>query len=147
MTPAHYLLAVVAVLASAAPSLAAPAEAPIRAGYWESRNKVSFPINDETTTRQCITQEKVAQFLSGPSTKNFRCTYSQSNVSSGTVDAKGNCVDKNGIQSTIDVKGSYAPEQFKLDARLTVNFGGLPIPVNASTDAKFLSETCPAEAR
>ena len=125
--------------------MAAPAEAPIRACYWESRNKVSFPINDETTTRQCITAEKVAEFLSGPSTKNFRCTYTQSKVANGTVDAQGACVDKNGIQSTVDVKGTYSPTQFKLDARLTVNFGGLPIPVNASTDAKFLSETCPTD--
>ncbi len=129
------------------PALSAAEDAPIRAGYWESRNRVSFPINDESTSRQCITPEKVSQFLSGPSTKNFACTYSRSRVADGVVSAQGRCVDKNGLQSTVDVNGTYAPTQFKLDARLTVTLGGLAIPVNASTTAIFLSETCPPEAR
>lgn len=141
------ILAAMALSSVTAPVMAASPEAPIRAGYWESRNKVSFPINDESTSRQCITAEKVAQFLTGPSTKNFQCTYSQSQVANGAINARGRCVDKNGIQSTVDVKGSYTPTQFKLDAKLTVNLGGLPIPVNASTDATFLSETCPTEPR
>jgi hypothetical protein len=43
------------------------------------------------------------------------------------------------------VKGDYTPTRFKLNARVTVNLGGLPIPVNASTDATFLADACPLE--
>ena len=130
----------------AGPALAARSSSDtIRPGLWESRNKVSFPINDETVTRQCITPEKVEQFLSGPSTKNFRCTYARSVVGGGTVSAQGECVDKNGLQSKVDVKGSYTPTTFKLGATLTINLGGLPIPINASTEAILVSEVCPAD--
>ena len=106
---------------------------------------MSFPINDRSTSRQCITPQKVDQFLSGPSTRNFRCTYARSSARRGVVSAEGECVDKNGIRSTVAVEGTYSPTQFKLNARLTVNLGGLPIPVSASTDARLISETCPDE--
>lgn len=118
---------------------------PILPGYWESQNKVSFPINEESTSRRCITAEKVQQFLSGPSTKNFRCTYSRSKVADGAMSAQGECVDKSGLRSTIDVNGTYAPSQFDLKAELVVSLGGLPIPVKASTKATRIGDTCPAD--
>jgi len=134
-------LSILAAWAVAAPAVAA--EQPILPGLWESQNKVSFPISDESVSRQCITAEKVTQFLSGPSTRNFKCEYSRSHVAAGVVEAAGKCSDKNGLTSSIDVRGTYTQTRFKLDAELTINLAGLPIPVRASTVAQRISADCP----
>lgn len=137
----RFVFACLSLCAVAGPALSAPTILP---GYWESQNKVSFPVSDETTSRQCITADKVDQFLSGPSSRNYKCTYAKSQVRNGSVQATGQCIDKNGMNSTIDVRGVYTPTTFKLDAELKVNVGGLGIPVRASTDAHRLSADCPA---
>ena len=132
-------------LAWAVPAVAQPP--PILPGYWESQNKVSFPVNDETTSRQCVTADKIIQFLSGPSTRRYRCDYARSQVADGAIAASGNCVDKSGLKSTIDVRGTYTPTTFQLNAQLRIDLGGVPIPVRASTDARRISAECPAEAK
>lgn len=125
--------------------MAAAAEPTILPGYWESQNRVSFPLNDASTSRQCITKEKVAQFLSGPSSRHYRCTYSRSSAAGGAISASGQCVDKNGIRSTVEVRGAYTPTSFKLNADLRIVIGGLPIPISASTDARRIADNCPDE--
>jgi len=137
--------ALVAVL-TLAPLAAAAASSPILPGYWESENTVSFPLNDQSTSRQCVTQQKVEQFLSGPSSRSYKCTYDRSQVGDGAVKASGTCVDKNGLTSTVAVEGTYTPEAFDLKAQLRVNIGGLGIPINATTKARRIAAACPADA-
>lgn len=137
-------VSLIAALCALAP-LGAAAEQPILPGYWESENTVSFPINDQSTSRQCVTPQKVEQFLSGPSSRSYKCTYDQSRVAGGAVKASGSCVDKNGMTSTIAVEGTYAPEAFDLKAQLRLNVGGLGIPINAATKARRIAAQCPTE--
>jgi hypothetical protein len=133
-------------LSLAAIAGSASARETILPGYWESQNSVSFPVNEQSVSHQCITPQKVEQFLSGPSSKHYKCVYDQSQVSDGAVSARGSCIDKNGLHSTIAVKGNYTPTTFDLNAELRINVGGLPIPVTAHTQAHRVSSDCPPDA-
>lgn len=121
-------------------------EQTILPGYWESENTVGFPFNDDSTSRQCVTPQKVEQFLSGPSSRSYSCTYDKSQVGGGSVKASGACTDKSGVQSTIAVEGRYTPTTFELQAQLRVDIGGLGIPINARTKARRIADECPADA-
>lgn len=140
------IIAVPLALAALCATPALARQDTILPGYWQSENAVGFPLNDESTSLQCVTAKKVEQFLSGPSNRHYKCTYDRSQVGDGSVKASGICVDKNGMQSNIAVEGTYTPTSFELQAQLRVNIGGLGIPIRASTKARRIADDCPAEA-
>lgn len=144
--PAAAAAAALLVASSGTPAAGAGAASPILPGYWESENHVSFPVNDNSTSRQCITPQQVSEFLSGPSSKHFKCSYSKSRAAGGKVSAEGVCVDKNGIRSNVAVEGVYTDTSFDLNAEVRIMIGGVPIPIQASTKARRIAETCPSEA-
>lgn len=142
----HAIAAFAGLTALCAASASLAREETILPGYWQSENKVGFPLNDDSTSLQCVTAQKVEQFLSGPSSRNYKCTYDTSQVGGGSVKASGSCVDKSGLESNIAVEGTYTPTSFELQAQLRVNVGGLGIPISASTKARRIADECPADA-
>ena len=141
------LLTAVGCLAAASAWAQPSGEQPILPGYWESTYKVTFPIPDEKTKRECVTEAQIAQYLNGPSNKHYSCRYSDRHVEHGKISLVGDCRDSNGVQAPIHIEGAYTPTSFTLDARMQLVIGGLGIPVTASTDAHRLGAECPLEAR
>jgi hypothetical protein len=137
-------LKVVSILVLAAMASPAFAEAPIKPGYWESTNVASL-IGPGTpkTERRCITADKVDEYLSGPSTSHYHCTYSRKSIAGGVADFKGQCVDKHGTAFNVALHGTYSGEAFHMDA--TLSLPNLPINGSATTDAHRISATCPAD--
>ncbi len=121
------------------------AEKTILPGYWESVSEANLMgRSTPKTERRCITADKVAQFISTPSTGHYTCTYAKKSVSGGKADFQGQCVDKHGNAFDIVMQGTYAAEHFHMAARFSLPnlpmFGG-----TASTDAKRISAECPVE--
>lgn len=130
----------IAALAAATPALA---EAPILPGYWESTNHVSFVLEQETTSRKCITAALAESYLTGPSNNHYSCVYNHSEVGDGKVALGGQCVDNGGRKVHVDINGTYTKTSFELDAQLSAQLLGLPLTGTATTKAHRLSEICP----
>jgi hypothetical protein len=139
------LLAITAVLA-ALPMAAAQAETTILPGYWQSDNHLSFLLEQDSSSKKCITPEQVDNYLAGPVTKHYSCVYDRRHVADGQVHLKGQCTDKNGIKIDVDITGTYTRTSFDLNAQLSGNMLGLPMVGAASTRARRISEMCPDPA-
>lgn len=136
------LLALAALLASGA----APAAAeryPIEPGYWESTNKLLSPIKQTKTERRCIKPADVEKFLSGPSNRQYACTYPTKVFADGKIRLKGSCVSKKGRKVEVAGSGAYTPTSFTLTADIATELLGLDITGRASTDARRIGDTCP----
>jgi len=135
-------LPVLAALALA--GSAAAAEPPIRPGCWESTNHVTSPINQTSTTRKLITAADVDRFLTAPN-HHYTCDYPTRHVGGGRLLLKGACTDNKGRQIEVDSKGRYTPESFHVEAVIAMRLLGLPMQGRATTDARRIGDTCPAE--
>ena len=129
----------IAALAAATPALA---EAPILPGYWESTNHVSFIIEQDTTSRKCITADLAESYLTGPSNNHYTCVYDHSEVGGGKVALGGQCIDS-GVKVRVNANGTYTKTSFEVEAQLSTKFAGLPLTGTATTKAHRLSEICP----
>jgi len=135
----------IALLAAGSMS-AAPPPHTILPGYWESVNKIVFPISKTTTDRRCITPKDVAKFLAGPSTHIYACTYPIQNVGNGQMSFAGECVDKKGRKVQISGHGAYTDTTLQMTADGNFRVAGIPIPFEATTDAHRIGDVCPQEA-
>ena len=136
-------LSAAAVLLAASPALA---QQTILPGYWESTSQANMlGKGDPKTERRCITADKLNAYMSGPSTSHYTCTYSSKTVHAGVADFKGQCVDKHGASFDVAMHGTYTPEAFHMDARLSLP--NLPITGTATTDAHRISADCPPDAQ
>ncbi len=112
-------------------------------GYWESTNKVTFPITTTSVARKCIKAKDILEYMNGPSNNHYSCVYNHTHVADGAMSMDGECVDNNGLHSKIKVTGSYSPTTLQMQANLHLMVAGFSIPVHASTDAHLLDEQCP----
>jgi hypothetical protein len=132
--------------AAAAPALAQSST--ILPGYWESTSKLSsFIISDTSRHKTCVRPDQVDEYLSGPNNRHYRCTYSRRHVANGRVSLSGSCLDKKNRRLDATVNGTYAPEQFHLNAQFRFHLLGVPIPGTAMLDARRVSDTCPVGAK
>ena len=138
------LLPLCALLASAAAG-AALAQTAISPGYWETTSKVTSPFPTQKTERRCIKPSDVAKFMEGKINHIYTCTYPTKEIGGGKMRLEGTCATRDGPPVPISGSGVFTSETMHLEARVTPQIGGLTIPVRAVTDAKRLSETCPAE--
>jgi hypothetical protein len=130
-----------------APTLAAASEPQtIRPGYWESVNKVIYPLPSTKVDRRCITQKDVAKFLMGPSNHIYACTYPTQSAGHGKVSFAGECVDKKGHKVQILGHGAYTETSLTMTADVTFHLAGIPISAEATTEAYRIGDICPAEA-
>ena len=133
-------LSALAALAFSGPALAQSAISP---GYWETVSKVTSPFPANKTERRCIKPADVAKFMEGKINHIYTCTYPTKNVGGGKISLKGTCSTRDGPPVPISGEGTFTAETMHLEARVSVSFGGLNIPVHATTDAKRLAEACP----
>ncbi len=134
-----------ALIALAAASTAAAAEPPIRPGCWESTNRVVSPIHQTTTTTRLISAADVDRFLTGPINHHYTCVYPTRRVGEGRLVMKGKCTDSKGRQLGVEGRGRYTATSFHVEATIAMNFLGLPVQGRATTDARRIGDSCPAE--
>lgn len=123
---------------------AATAAEGILPGYWETTNRLISPIAQTKVEMRCITPTEVAKFMEGPSNRHYACTYPTRSFAGGKIMLKGQCVSKNGRKVDVSGEGRYTPTTMQLTAEIATEFAGLPIAGRASTDARRVSESCPA---
>jgi hypothetical protein len=135
------LAAPLIVLAGTSAALAQKAISP---GYWETTSKVTSPFPTRKTERRCIKPQDVAKFMEGKINHIYTCTYPTKHVGDGKIRLEGTCATRDGAPIPISGEGTFTAETLHLDARINPQIAGLNIAVKASTDAKRLSDACPA---
>jgi hypothetical protein len=131
--------AILALACLTLPAASARAADTIRPGYWESVNRVGFPVSSTKIDRRCITPKDVAKFVQGPRNHIYDCEYPEHSAAGGQISFNGRCVDKKGFAVRIWGHGEYTETTLKMSA--TVKVG--PLAVEASTDAHRLGDVCP----
>jgi hypothetical protein len=139
------LLPLTAALTLAAVAGPALAQSAITPGYWETTSKVTSPFPANKTERRCIKPSDVAKFMEGKINHIYTCTYPTKEVAGGKMRMQGTCATRDGPAIPISAQGTFTSDTLHLEARLAVQFGGLAVPIRASTDAKRLADACPAE--
>lgn len=129
-------------LATPACALAAP---PINPGYWESTNTLLSPIQQTSVEKRCITAADVEKFLSGQFNRRYSCAYTTRDISGGKIRLKGTCADKRGRQMAVEGQGNYTPTSFALRALVAMDFLGLPVQGEATTEARRIGDVCPGK--
>ena len=138
-------LVALVLLAGASQTAASAIPTPILPGYWESTNRVLSPMTKTTVERRCITPRDVAKFLAGPENHHYDCDYPTRMIADGKIMLKGQCVErKNGSKVDISGSGVYTPTSFHLTAEIRTRLIGIPLAGKASTDARRISDACPA---
>ena len=135
------LAAPLLVLAAAG---AAAAQNAISPGYWETTNKSTSPLPTSKTERRCIKPQDVAKFMEGKINHIYTCTYPTKEIGDGKIRLVGTCATRDGPAIPISGQGTFTSDTLHIDAKASVQFGGLNVPVHASTDGKRLGDTCPA---
>ena len=133
----------VGLLAIAAPALAQKAISP---GYWETTSKVTSPFPTQKTEKRCLKPADVAKFMEGKINHIYTCTYPTKEIGAGKIRLVGTCATKDGAPVPISGEGTFTSDTMHIDARISVEFGGLKVPVRASTDARKLDDHCPDPA-
>ena len=75
----------------------------------------------------------------------YTCTYPTREIGGGKIRLEGTCATRDGPPVPISGSGTFSSENMHLEARISPQLGGLTIPVRAVTDARRLSDTCPAD--
>ena len=143
------LIALIALAGAAASSQAIGAEEKtIEPGYWDVTNKVSAAVvlGQTKTEKRCITPSEVSKFVEGPSNRHYKCTYPTRIFHNGKITLRGSCATKNGHTAKVQATGSYSPSTFRMTARIDTTYAGIPLSGTATTDARRISDTCPAPA-
>jgi hypothetical protein len=134
-------LLVAAVLSIPAIGLAQEPAKAIIPGYWSYSASTILPGSSDG--RQCVTPDKIDDFMSGPHNKHYHCTYPNKQVGDGKAFFDGVCVGKHGDSYKLTVNGTYSQTRFNLKGHIQIF--GLPAPI--SIDAKWLGPDCPADAK
>ncbi|HZZ69730.1 MAG TPA: DUF3617 family protein [Phenylobacterium sp.] len=121
----------------------AAAQKAISPGYWETTSKVTSPFPASKTEKRCIKPADVAKFMEGKINHIYTCTYPTKEVGGGKIKLAGSCATKDGAPVPISGDGTFTSDTMHIDARISVEIGGLKVPVHASTDAHKLSEEFP----
>jgi uncharacterized protein DUF3617 len=137
------LLLGVPMLSAAAPAMAQKAISP---GYWETTSKVTSPFPTQKTEKRCLKPADVAKFMEGKINHIYTCTYPTKEIGAGKIKLVGSCATKDGAPVPISGEGTFTSDTMHIDARISVEFGGLKVPVRASTDARKLDDHCPDPA-
>lgn len=137
-------LAPIFAVAALAAGPAVAQEQTILPGYWDVTNKVSAIISQTKKEKRCISQAEVAKFVMGPSNRHYKCDYPTRVFKDGKIRLKGDCATKNGSKAAIEATGAYTPTSFTMSAKVSTVYAGVPLSALATTTAKRISETCPA---
>ena len=140
--------AIPAILACVAgvSTASASAQSTIRPGLWESHERVDAPITQDKTERRCVTRAQIARFMSCYLNHHYKCVCPDETIGGGRIRYRGRCVDAHGQVVTIAGEGAFTATTLKLAVHPAFRFLGLPIQGEASVEAHWLSDACPAGA-
>jgi hypothetical protein len=127
--------------------VAAHAADTIRPGYWEATSKVLFPIQSSKTEPRCVTAREVTKFMSCYINHHYTCVCPEQSYANGVIRFKGQCVDNKGQTATISGRGTYTETTLSMTADVATRWHGLPISIQATTDAHRIGDVCPADAK
>lgn len=137
------LVAILPLALAGDAALASPSATPIQPGYWDWSAKALLGLYPAGDGRRCLKAEEISDFLAFPGNRHYKCTYPTKEIAGGKVTMQGACVDKKGRRAPIRAQGSYTPDSFKLNIRLTTTNG---IPLSGVMSARRISAECPAGA-
>jgi hypothetical protein len=141
----RHLLPLTTALTLAALASPALAQSAISPGYWETTSKVTSPFPTQKTERRCIKPADVAKFMEGKINHIYTCTYPTKEVGGGKIRLQGTCATRDGPAIPISGSGTFSNDTMHIEAKIAPQLGGMTLNVRASTDAKRLGDTCPAE--
>lgn len=147
MTKMHvavFVAALSALVAAQAHAASGPDGKPMP-GYWEV-GEVATLLFSAKVEHRCLVTSEINKFLNGPSNRHYDCTYPTRATSDGRIRLKGSCATKKGQVAYVTAQGSYSPTTFKLVMAISTKIGGIPLSGKATTEAKRLGDTCPADA-
>lgn len=124
---------------------AAAAQGAISPGYWETISKSTSPVPTSKTERRCIKPQDVTKFMEGKVNHIYTCTYPTKEVGGGKIRLAGTCATRDGPAIPISSQGTFTSDTLHLEARISLQLGGLSIPVRARTDARRIGDACPAD--
>ena len=130
-----------ALLANAAAASYAAAPTPILPGYWKWSARTFLGLAKVDGGRRCLQADEISDFLAFPGNRHYRCEYPVKTIGDGRLAMEGACVDKKGRRAPIRATGTYTPENFKLNIRLTTTNG---IPLAGTMTAQRVAAACPA---
>lgn len=131
----------------AAPALAASApDGKPKPGYWEVGEVATLLFSAKKVEHRCLVTSEINKFLNGPSNRHYDCTYPTRSTADGRIRLKGSCATKKGQVAYVTAQGTYSPTTFKLVMSISTKIGGIPLSGKATTEAKRLGDTCPADA-
>ena len=130
--------------ASSGSSLAADDQVPLP-GYWETASKATLLFTSKTVEHKCLSATDVAKFMQGPSNRHYDCTYPIKTTGGGKMRFKGQCATKKGQVAYVTAQGTYSPTTFSLKASLKTTIAGVGLSGTATTEARRISDVCPAE--
>ena len=135
-----------AMLAAAGTAAASASDGKPQPGYWEVTNVATLLFSSKKVERRCLVASEINKFMTGPSNRHYACSYPTRAVGDGAIRLKGSCATKKGQVALITAQGTYSPTTFRLKASLSTKIGGIPLAGTATTDARRLGDSCPAEA-
>ena len=139
-------LAAFGIVMTAAAGAALAADGKPQPGYWEVTNSATLLFTSKKVEHRCLVASEINKFMTGPSNRHYACTYPTRTVGGGRISLAGSCTTKKGQVADISAKGTYSPTTFKLNAALSTKIGGIPLSGTATTSARRLGDSCPAEA-
>ena len=148
MSMVHTAVLTAAVSAClAAPAMAAESvDGKPKPGYWEVGEIATLLFSAKKIEHRCLVGSEINKFLNGPSNRHYACTYPTRATGDGKIRLKGSCATKKGQVAYVSAQGTYSPTTFKLVMSISTKIGGVSLSGKATTDAKRLGDTCPADA-
>jgi hypothetical protein len=127
----------------AAPGFAQPVKL-INPGYWNVTYHYLGIINK--TERWCIRPKDIEKFLSGPCNHIYHCSYPYHSIGDGKVAFKGDIRGRDELYHCHG-GGDYAPTTMHMEASCSGHWHIMPVAGFASTDASFIADECPPDAK
>lgn len=113
----------------------------IQPGLWAY--EASTLLTGGQTGRQCVREDQIVEFLTGPKNRHYHCEYPERVIGHGEAMIRGECVDKGARHHyTIHFGGHYERESFSFSGSVRGTFFGIPIVVPATIRAHRLSPEC-----
>ncbi len=135
-----------AVLSTAPAAPAQPAQIKlINPGYWNVTYHYLGVLNK--TERWCIRPKDIEKFLGGPCNHIYHCTYPYHTLGDGKMAFRGDISGKDELYHCAG-GGTYTATALHMGVTCHGHWHIVPVPsASASTDATFIGDTCPADAK
>jgi hypothetical protein len=117
----------------------------INTGYWNVTFHYLGLINQ--TERWCIRPKDIEKFMGGPCNHIYHCSYPYHSLGDGKLAFKGEIAGKDELYHC-QGGGVYTATTLHMGVTCNGHWHIVPVPsASASTDATFIGDTCPPDAK